>query len=243
MADEIPDRPSGAPASRAAATAVHVFTASGAALALLAAHALWQHRYEAMFFWLGIALVVDAVDGTLARRARVAEVLPRFSGERLDLVIDYVTYVFIPALALLAAGRFPPPLAEALAVLVVVSALFHFADTRSKAADNSFIGFPAVWNLVAFMVLALDMGPWPTAMVVSVLAGLTFVPWRWVHPFRVMALRGATLAVAAAWGVAALWTVSVSGFPSPLWAQGVLAAGALWGIGLAVVRRNRLMPP
>ena len=87
-----------------AAASVHLFTALGAVCGLFAALAAFDGAWERMFIWLGVALVIDGIDGTFARMAHVEERLPRFSGERLDLVVDYVTYVFVPALALLRAG-------------------------------------------------------------------------------------------------------------------------------------------
>ena len=219
------------------AIAVHLFTASGAVCALLAALAMMGGAYERMFVWLGVAFVVDAIDGTFARMVRVQERLPRFSGERLDLVIDYVTYVFIPALALMHAGYLAGAFGGTLAAAILLSSLFHFSDTESKAEDNSFIGFPAVWNLIAFHVFAFDMGRGVTALVVGSCVVLTFVPWRWVHPMRVAALRKVTLALSALWAVAAAWIVA-HGFPAPAALQVVLAVVAAYAVGLAAVKRG-----
>ncbi|MDX2198198.1 MAG: phosphatidylcholine/phosphatidylserine synthase [Phycisphaerae bacterium] len=219
------------------AIAVHLFTATGAVCALLAALAILDGAYERMFVWLGVAFVVDAIDGTFARMVRVAERLPRFSGERLDLVIDYVTYVFIPALALLHAGYLPGIGGGVLAALMLLSALFHFSDTESKAADNSFIGFPAVWNLIAFYVFAFDLSPLGAAAVVVACVVLTFIPWRWVHPLRVASLRGVTLALSALWAAAAIWIVA-GGFPAPLGPKLILLAVAAYTLALVVIRRG-----
>src|SRR6202165_191718 len=90
-----------------AAFAVHVFTACGAACALLALLAAVRADWAIMFVWLGIALVIDGVDGTFARRFRVAELLPRWSGDVLDLVVDILNYVFVPAYAIAVSGLLP----------------------------------------------------------------------------------------------------------------------------------------
>ncbi len=219
------------------AIAVHLFTATGAVCALLAALAVMDGAYERMFIWLGVAFVVDAVDGTFARLVRVEERLPRFSGERLDLVIDYVTYVFIPALALLHAGYLPGIWGGVLAAMILLSALFHFSDTESKAEDNSFIGFPAVWNLIAFYVFAFDMPPFASAAVVLTCVVLTFVPWRWVHPMRVVSLRAVTLGLSALWAAAAMCVVS-GGFPAPFVPKLILLAVALYALALVAIRRG-----
>jgi phosphatidylcholine synthase len=216
-----------------AAIAVHVLTALGAVLALLATLAVDDGRYELAFAWLGLAFVVDGIDGPIARAVGVKQRLPRFSGETLDLVIDYLTYVFVPVLALLAAARLPDGLAMPLAAAILLSSLFHFSDTASKSEDLAFVGFPAVWNIVAFYVFALDMRPAVVAVVIAVAVALTFVPLHWVHPMRVVAARPLTLAATALWSGAAAWTVW-RGFPAPLAAQLALGGVAVYGVVLSL---------
>jgi phosphatidylcholine synthase len=216
-----------------AAALVHLFTALGAVCALLATHAVISGAWETAFAWLGLALFIDGVDGTLARKAKVHMWLPRFSGERLDLVIDYLTYVFVPALALLQAGFLRGTWGLALAALILLSSLFHFSDTGSKDDDHSFVGFPAIWNLVAFYVFAFRMPETLAAAVVLICALLTFVPLKWVHPMRTTRLRPLTIAATALWSAAAAATL-VAGFPAPIWAQIPLLAVAAYGIGLTL---------
>jgi phosphatidylcholine synthase len=199
----------------------------------MATLAVASGAWETVFAWLGLAVVIDGVDGALARRVRVHERLPRFSGDRLDLVVDYVTYVFVPALALLQAGFLVGWWGVTLAGLILLSSLFHFCDTASKAGDNSFVGFPAVWNLVAFYVFALGLPQWAAAALVLVCVALTFVPFRWAHPLRTARLRTVTLAACAVWTAAAaavLW----SGFPADAWAGALLLLTAGYGIGLTL---------
>lgn len=216
-----------------AAAFVHAFTASGILCALAAALCLLQGAWVAMFVWLGVALVIDGLDGTFARAARVEEKLPRFSGERLDLVIDYITYVFIPALALLQAGFLQGTLGLLLACSILMSSLYHFSDTASKAEDNSFIGFPAIWNGVAFYVFALGLSPFFAGLVVAACCALAFVPLKWAHPLRTPTLRGATLCASGLWAVAALATLW-SGFPASWWCQWILILSAVYAIGLTL---------
>jgi phosphatidylcholine synthase len=189
--------------------------------------------WQMTFAWLGVALVIDGVDGTLARRAKVNHWLPRFSGDRLDLVIDYLTYVFVPALALQQAGFLPGLWGMGLAALILLSSLFHFSDTDSKAADHSFVGFPAIWNFVAFYVFAFDLPAWGTAVLVLVCVALTFVPLSWVHPMRTVRLRPVTIAACAVWGIAAI-SVLWSGFPAGPLASAALLLTAGYGVGLAL---------
>ena len=214
---------------------VHLFTALGVVCALMAALAVIDRAYERMFLWLGLAFFIDGIDGTFARAARVKEVLPRFSGEQLDLVDDYVTYVFVPVLAMLQAGFLPGTWGLVLAALALLSSLFHFSDLESKSEDLSFVGFPAVWNIVAFYVFAFAMAPLAAGLLVLACVALTFVPLRWVHPLRVKRLRGVTLALSVAWSLAALWTV-LKGFPAGRVDGAVLIAVAVYGLLLTFVR-------
>ena len=220
---------------RILATLVHILTASGAGLALLAllaaAHADWQ----SMFLWLGIALIVDAMDGPLARRVKVVTVLPRWSGERLDLIVDYLTYVAVPAFALCQSDLLPEAARLPAAIAIMLSSLVPFADCQAKTAEGYFSGFPAVWNLVCLYLFAIAPSPIAALAVVLILVVLTFVPILWVHPFRVERLRPLTVLVTAVWGGAAILAIAKP-FPSPFWIQSVLLATAAYLIGLGAVR-------
>jgi phosphatidylcholine synthase len=216
-----------------AAALVHLFTALGAVCGLLATHAVISGAWEMLFVWLGVAFIIDGIDGTFARKAKVKQRLPRFSGERLDLVIDYVTYVFVPALALLQAGFLRGAWGMILASAILLSSLFHFADTESKAEDHSFVGFPAVWNLVALYIFAFALPPAVASAIVLAGVALTFVPLKWAHPMRTARLRPVTIAVMGLWALAAI-SVLWSGFPAGWWAGAVLLLAAGYGVGLTV---------
>lgn len=189
------------------AFAVHLLTASGAALALLALVFATGGLWEAMFITLGVALIVDGLDGPLARRFAVAETLPRWSGEALDLVVDFCTYVFVPAYAIAASGILPQGLTLPAGIVVVVTGALYFADRDMKTDDNYFRGFPAVWNLAAFYMFVLEPGPVLAVVFVGVLAVLTFLPVRFVHPLRVQRFRVLNIALLAAWAVLAFVAV------------------------------------
>lgn len=192
------------PSVRAMAFSVHVLTALGAGVALLALLAAVRGHWAAMFAWLGLALVIDGLDGPLARRFDVAGVLPDWSGEALDFVVDFTTYVFVPAYAITAGGLLLPWAATALGAGIVVTGALYFADTRMKTSDNHFRGFPALWNAAAFYLFLLRPSPWPASLAVAVLIVLTFVPLRVIHPVRVTRLRGLNLALIALWAVLAI---------------------------------------
>jgi phosphatidylcholine synthase len=190
------------------AFSVHVLTASGAALGFLALLAAIDRNWPLMFLWLGVAAIVDGIDGTFARRWQVAERIPRWSGDTLDLVVDYVTYVLVPTYALVAGGLMPRFVALLLGFVILVTSAIYFADTRMKTETNDFRGFPATWNVVAFYLFLLRPEPWITAFIVMLFAGLTFVPITFVHPFRTRRMRNVSLMLLAAWALLAglsLW--------------------------------------
>ena len=223
----------GSTSGRWAAALVHVFTASGIVCALLATLALLDGAFARAFGWLGIAFIIDGVDGTFARMADVGRRLPRFSGERLDLVVDYVTYVFIPALALLMSGILSGPVGVVIAALILMSSLFHFSDHGSKTEDHCFVGFPAIWNIVAFYLFAFPVPRWLAAVLILVCVALTFVPMRWLHPVRVEKLLGLNIVATVLWLAAGAYTIW-AGFPAGLVAGGILAVVGLYGIALTV---------
>jgi len=198
------------------AFAVHVLTACGAALALMALIFATGGHWEAMFLCLGLALIVDGVDGPLAREFKVADVLPRWSGDTLDLVVDFVTYVFVPAYAITASGLMPDALAIPAGVLVAITGAIYFADRRMKTADNYFRGFPAVWNLAAFYLYVLQPPEWIGFAGVVVLAALSFIPIRFLHPLRVRHWRWLNVALLALWALLAIATLIAGLEPGPV---------------------------
>ncbi len=212
---------------RALAFSVHVLTACGAALALLALLAASHGNWPLMFLWLGVALVLDAIDGPLARAANVSAVWPNWSGDTLDLVVDYTTYVFVPAYAVADAGLMPDALAFPAAAAVAITGTLYFANREMKTPDNFFRGFPAVWNLVVFYLLLLRPMPVMAAATIALFAVLTFVPIRFVHPFRVRRLRTVTVALLTLWAALALAAVTQGLAPAP-WISAALCLIAVY---------------
>ena len=192
------------------AFAVHVLTATGAALAFLALILATGEHWAAMFFCLGLALVVDGADGPLARLFNVANELPRWSGDTLDLVVDFVTYVFVPAYAIAASGMLPHALALLAGIVICISGALYFADRSMKTEDNYFRGFPAVWNLAAFYLYLLEPPPWAAAIGVFALAALSFMPVRFVHPLRVKTWRELNMALLVVWALLAIVAVGAN---------------------------------
>jgi phosphatidylcholine synthase len=234
--DDFPSRPQPANgASIAAAFAVHVFTASGAAFGLLALLAAVRADWAWMFWWLGVALAVDGVDGTLARWLHVAARLPRWSGDSLDFVVDFVTYVFVPAYAITVSGLLPSPVAVILGALIATTGALYFADERMKTADNYFRGFPVLWNIAAFYLLLLKPPPWVGATAVICLLILTFMPFRFVHPIRVVRGRRVNIALLVLWALLAMAALAYNLDPG-FWIAAGLCAIALYFVAAGLRR-------
>jgi phosphatidylcholine synthase len=233
-----PPEPGPHAAQRHAAFAVHIFTASGAACALMALMAAVKADYAPMFGWLGVALIVDGIDGSFARRLRVAEMLPRWSGEMLDFVVDYATYVFVPAYAIAASALFPAALALALGVVVAVSGALYFADRSMKTADSYFRGFPALWNIAAFYLFLLRPPFWAGAVMILSLAAASFAPILFVHPVRVRRWRTANLIAAALWALLAIAAIAINLDP-PVWVTAALCIIAIYFVIVGLIQTAR----
>jgi phosphatidylcholine synthase len=216
--------------------AIHLLTASGAAFSLLSVMAAVGGDWTSAFIWLGVALVVDGIDGPIARRYRVRERLPKWDGAALDFVIDYTTYVFVPAIVVARGLELTPVLGAFCGIVVAVSGALYFADTRMKRPDNSFRGFPAVWNMPVFVLYTFLPPPVVTVVSVVALAILTFLPVNFVHPLRVVRWRAPTLVVVALWFVSGFWVLAAD-FSEPLWVRLVLLAASTYLFCVAAVQQ------
>lgn len=202
---------------------VHILTACGAGCAFMALIAAAGMDWVEMFAWLGAALFIDGIDGTLARRFHVAEVLPRWSGDALDLVVDFTTYVFVPAFAIAASGLLPEAAAIPVALAIVISSALYFADEHMKTADNYFRGFPALWNAIAFYLFILKPPSVFSVVLILLLVVMTFLPLRVIHPFRVARLRILNIAALILWSALAFYALTSGLDPGP-WAAWCLVA-------------------
>jgi len=190
--------PARARVRRAAGFSVHLFTASGSAVALLALYAAIERDFSGCFAWLGLALVIDGVDGTLARFARVTETASAIDGVVLDLVIDFLTYVLVPIVAIWRSDLMPVTLSFWLGVIVVFASGLYFADTRMKTRDYWFRGFPALWNVVALYLFVLRPPAVISALIILAGVAAMFAPVVFVHPMRVKTLRGLNIVASIA---------------------------------------------
>jgi len=234
------DRGMKAQAIKLRAYSVHLLTATGAVFAMLAMLAATQGDWPMMFLWLVVAFAVDGVDGPLARKWDVKLNAARIDGSLLDLIIDYLTYVFIPAYALFYSGLLPGLMAWIAPGVITFASAIYFADTNMKTKDNSFSGFPGCWNMLVLVLFATAPPPALTFVLILVLALAMFLPVKFIHPVRTRRWRRLSLPVAMLWtGLAAL--AAVNGFTSAPWLHWGLTLASLYLLfaGLA----QQLIPP
>lgn len=212
---------------KAPALAVHLFTATGAVFAMLAMLAAAEEKWALMFLWLVVAFIVDGFDGPLARKYDVKTNAPQFDGVLLDLIIDYLTYVFIPAFALFQSGLMNGWTGWVAIILITFASALYFADTGMKTKDNSFAGFPGCWNMVVLVVFALEPNFWVILGLVTLLAIAMFLPLKFVHPVRTDRWRAITLPMAVAWTGFAAWAAWVDFHPGS-WAHWGLIVTSLY---------------
>ncbi|MEO1537763.1 MAG: CDP-alcohol phosphatidyltransferase family protein [Pseudomonadota bacterium] len=202
---------------------VHMLTASGAVFAMLALLEAVNGDWAMMFVWLMVAFAVDGIDGPLARKTHVTINAARLDGTVLDTIIDYLTYVVIPAFALFQSGLLPGWTGWVAIVAITFLSAIYFADTRMKTSDYSFSGFPACWNMVVLVLFAIKPDFWISLAIVLILAVTMLLPIKFVHPFRTERWRVVTLPMAFAWTGFAIWAAWVD-FDPQSWAHGGLIA-------------------
>ncbi|KUJ80414.1 phosphatidylcholine synthase [Ruegeria marisrubri] len=208
------------------ALAVHLLTATGAVFAMLAMLAAVEEKWSLMYLWLVVSFMVDGVDGPLARHYHVKTYAPEFDGVLLDLIIDYLTYVFIPAYALFKSGLMDGWTGWFAIIVITFASAMYFADTRMKTKDNSFSGFPGCWNMVVIVIFALQPNFYVSLSLVTLLAVAMFLPLKFIHPVRTERWRNLSLPMAFAWTFFAGWAAWVD-FDPQSWAH--------WGLVLTSV--------
>ncbi len=200
---------------------VHMLTATGAVFAMLAMLAAVDEKWGLMFVWLVVAFAVDGIDGPLARKYDVTTNAPQYDGVLMDLIVDYLTYVFIPAFALFKSGLLPGWTGWTAIIVITFTSVVYFADNRMKTKDNSFCGFPGCWNMLIVVLFALEPNFWAILGIVVVLAAAMFLPLKFVHPVRTRRWRSVTLPTALIWTFFAGWAAWVDFHP---------ASWAHWGL-------------
>lgn len=218
------------------ALSVHLLTATGAVFAMLSMLAAVEAKWDLMFLWLVVAFAVDGIDGPLARRYHVKHYAAQFDGVLLDLIIDYLTYVFIPAFALFKSGLLPGWTGWFAIIIITFSSAMYFADTRMKTKDNSFSGFPGCWNMAIIVFFALQPNFWIIVALVAALSVAMFLPLRFIHPVRTERWRLISLPMALAWTFFAGWAAWVEFHPES-WAHWGLVVTSLYLLLVGIVQQ------
>jgi phosphatidylcholine synthase len=182
----------------------HLYTALGAVVAFLTIHFIAQLKFQEAFWLMSLAVVIDATDGTLARAARVKDLIPWFDGDRLEDIIDYANYVIVPCWLFIHANLLPPPDALWLSSLPLLASAYGFCQREAKTSDHFFLGFPSYWNIVVFYAYVLQSPPWINAFVVLFLSILVFVPIKYIYPSRSPRFRALTNSLGSLWGLSVL---------------------------------------
>jgi len=189
-------------ARKPAAWAVHTLTATGAAIGLVAIIAISNGNWMAAFGWMALTVFIDAVDGTFARFFKVKEVLPGFDGALLDNIVDYFTFVLIPAFFLYEAHIVPPGFALLAAMTITLASGYQFCQADAKTEDHYFKGFPSYWNIVVYYLFMLDWPPYLNLAIILLLAVAVFIPVKYLYPSRTRLLRKTTTVLTALWTAA-----------------------------------------
>lgn len=218
------------PGQLARAWAVHLLTASGAPLGVIALLALGAGDLSSAGVILLVALGIDSVDGTLARRFEVARLVPKIDGRRLDDIVDFLNYAIVPAVFLVAAGSVSH---WAWAALPALASAYGFSQTEAKTDDDFFLGWPSYWNVLALYLWLLEIPPgWGDALVATC-ALLVFVPFKYIYPSKMPALKKTTGALTALWLAAMMWSVVDPESGRALWLPEVSLFFVVWYVALS----------
>jgi phosphatidylcholine synthase len=219
---------------------VHLFTATGAVFAMLAMLAASETKWSLMFLWLIVAFGVDGIDGALARKYDVKKNAPRFDGVLLDLIIEYLTYVFIPAFALFKSGLLPGWTGWFAIFVITFASAMYFCDGNMKTKDNSFHGFPGCWNMLVLVLFALSPNFWIILIIVAALAVAMFLPLKFIHPVRTKRWRWLSLPLSLCWICFAGWAAWVDFHPQS-WAHWGLIITSIYLVLAGIMQQ--IIPP
>ena len=205
--------------SKAPSYLVHIFTALGVVFGFLALLATVDGKIPEAFLWLAFALFVDGVDGTLARAVNVKQNTPEIDGAILDNIIDYLNYVVVPVFIFYSLGMAPEPYLLLSCIAILLVSCFTFTNTNIKTDDFYFSGFPAIWNIVVLYFYILESSEFTNFIFVILFCILTFIPFKYVHPFRVVEFRKITLMITSIWMITTTILLFDLSFSNPIFAS------------------------
>lgn len=186
---------------KAAAWGVHVFTTAGVVVGMAALIAIANGEWMLAFVFMAVSTAIDGLDGTMARKFHVKEIVPNFDGATLDNMVDYFNYVLVPAFFLYEAEFLPSSVAWIALTAMALASAYQFCQHDAKTEEHFFKGFPCYWNVLVFYAFILPMAPWAVALCVAICTVLCFVPLQYVYPSRTRAFRALTLTVTLAWAI------------------------------------------
>ncbi|MFQ5698087.1 MAG: CDP-alcohol phosphatidyltransferase family protein [Myxococcota bacterium] len=196
-----------------AAWTVHLYTASSAAFGLWAVVAIFRHEYRLAIYLMLLCTVIDSTDGALARATRVRERTPGIDGHMLDMIVDFFTYVMVPACMFIEAGVLPHP---AWVAAPVLASCYQFSQREAKTADHYFLGWPSYWNVVVMYLWLLQVPPGQSLAWVLGFSVAVFIPLKYLYPSRTPFLRPLSLSILGAWVFGFSW-IAVRPDPDPFW--------------------------
>ncbi len=215
-----------------AALGVHLLTSLGIVCSLLAIIAVFEGNLNLTFLWLGVALFIDAIDGSLARKIGVSKFAPNINGLMMDSIVDFTNYILIPCLILSTADYLLPSLEVLLSAVILVISLFSYSRISVSDIDFRYVGFPVAWNIVVVYLFIVEMSQLANTLVILFFIVLKFVPLKYVHPFRTKRLRKPTLFMTGLWfisiGILCLNKTQTLSGPTFLLACGALAVSTLY---------------
>lgn len=215
---------------------VHLFTASGLIPMMLSVDAIWHDNARLALIWLGVAMLIDGLDGPLARRFAVREHAPEIDGAILDHVIDFTGYCFLPALMVYHFSLVPNGWAIGATSFMLMTALYTFANRQAKTQEYDFRGFPALWNVVVFYMVVFGSDPWFNLVAILFLGVMTFVPVRFIHPVRVVALRRLTVPLLVIWTIMVFVYLGLEREALPPYMDGIFWVLSLYFLSLSAWR-------
>jgi len=197
----------------------HLVTASGLLFGFLSIAAIFESQHRTALIWMTAAVVSDAVDGTLARKLKSANKLPDFNGKMLDEIVDYITYVMVPALFIYKANLIPSISNNWMLPAILIASAYQFAQANAKTHDNFFTGFPSYWNIAVFYMLLINSSPITNLILLIILTTLIFIPIKYYYPSRNTKHKFAIMSLTLIWGISGISLIITypTIYPIPLW--------------------------
>lgn len=171
------------------ASLVHFLTGSGIIFSFLALVSVIEGYKLQTFMFLGVALIIDIIDGTLARRYKIDVIFPNIDGKTLDTIIDYINYILIPCIMLYKFNYLPQNFSLIIPIVILCISLYSYINIKLIDASFSYLGFPSIWNIILLYLEILSFNKWINLLIIIFFVFLKFVPFKVLHPMRFPKLK------------------------------------------------------